>query len=69
MILRTILRNLLSPRPGANRQSREIQGVMMKDPVCGMYVDVRAAPTARKKGKDFYFCSEECRTRFIAADG
>jgi uncharacterized protein len=36
------------------------------DPVCGMPVDhVRAAAVAEHNGQHFYFCSPECRDRFL----
>jgi Cu+-exporting ATPase len=37
------------------------------DPVCGMKVDMRAGkPTAAHHGHTYYFCSEGCRTKFVA---
>lgn len=36
-----------------------------KDPVCGMFVAREAAITARKNGETYYFCSEECRSKFL----
>ena len=36
------------------------------DPVCGMTVDPRTAGHAAYQGTTFYFCSEGCRTRFLA---
>jgi YHS domain-containing protein len=38
---------------------------MVKDPVCGMYMDPRLAVTHRKNGGVFYFCSEECKRKFL----
>lgn len=34
-----------------------------KDPVCGMTVDNKSL-VASHKGKDYYFCSESCKTTF-----
>jgi Cu+-exporting ATPase len=37
------------------------------DPVCGMKVDIHVGkPTATHHGHTYYFCSEGCRTKFIA---
>lgn len=37
------------------------------DPVCGMTVDPATATfTARHEHKTFYFCSEKCRSKFVA---
>jgi YHS domain-containing protein len=34
---------------------------MVKDPVCGMYIDPRLALPLDVRGETVYFCSEECR--------
>ncbi len=38
---------------------------MVKDSVCGTYVLARDATHLRIHGKTYYFCSEECRKRFV----
>jgi Cu+-exporting ATPase len=39
---------------------------MATDPVCGMKVDENTAPaTAEYQRKTYYFCSEECKTKFL----
>ncbi|RWE75968.1 heavy metal translocating P-type ATPase [Mesorhizobium sp.] len=41
--------------------------VVIRDPVCGMTVDPAAGkPTAEHGGRTFHFCSERCRTKFVA---
>ena len=35
------------------------------DPICGMSVDPRTGLTCEKDGKNWYFCSEYCRTKFL----
>jgi YHS domain-containing protein len=38
---------------------------MAIDPVCGMEVnETNAQFTANQEGKNFYFCSEECKQEF-----
>jgi Cu+-exporting ATPase len=40
---------------------------LVKDPVCGMEVDLRTAKHAAEAGeKTYYFCSEGCKTKFVA---
>lgn len=39
---------------------------MVKDPVCGMYMDPGLAIRVQRKGGDLFFCSEECRQRYLA---
>jgi Cu+-exporting ATPase len=47
------------PRPSAQSA---------KDPVCGMEVDPHTAKhRAEHVGRTFYFCSEGCRTKFVAS--
>lgn len=38
---------------------------MVKDPVCGMYMDARLAVSLENREGKFYFCSAECRDRFV----
>ena len=45
---------------------------MVTDPVCGMEIDTAAAAAAAAaseeyQGKTYYFCSEGCHQRFVAA--
>ena len=39
----------------------------MKDPICGMTVEQDSAPRAERNGQMFYFCSEDCREKFLSA--
>jgi YHS domain-containing protein len=40
----------------------------VKDPVCGMEIDSAAAAASEEyEGKTYYFCSEACHQRFVAA--
>jgi Cu+-exporting ATPase len=41
---------------------------MAIDPICGMTVDETKARSAERDGQTFYFCSEHCRKKFLAAD-
>jgi uncharacterized protein len=41
-------------------------GDMVKDPVCGLYLPRDMAIRKVIRGKEFYFCSEECRRRFLS---
>lgn len=38
----------------------------VKDPVCGMYMDPRLAIRLTRKEGDVFFCSEECRRRYLS---
>jgi YHS domain-containing protein len=54
-----------SPRFGSDRARETVEGQMIKDPQCGMYVAADLAITKRLKGKTLHFCSEECGDNFI----
>ncbi|MGC8660135.1 MAG: YHS domain-containing protein [Desulfomonilaceae bacterium] len=43
--------------PGVNQ--------MVKDPVCGTYILARDAKSLRVDGETYYFCSDDCRKRFV----
>jgi YHS domain-containing protein len=38
---------------------------LVRDPVCGTYVAPRAALSLTAGGSTHYFCSEECRRKFV----
>ncbi len=39
----------------------------VRDPVCGMMVNPETAPDrATNQGETYYFCSPECREKFVA---
>lgn len=40
---------------------------MVRDPVCGVYVSVSQALKEVTESGTFYFCSQECRQRFLEA--
>jgi YHS domain-containing protein len=39
------------------------------DPVCGMEVDPKTAPSATYKGKTYYFCGPEDKAKFVKDPG
>jgi len=51
--------------------SRDPTGLneMVRDPVCGLYVTDNESITAVVKGREFHFCSAECRRKFIDDQG
>ncbi len=40
-------------------------GELKKDPVCGTYVSPAVSITRKDKGETVYFCSPECRDRYL----
>jgi YHS domain-containing protein len=52
------------PKMPGNDKSRPAQK-MVKDPVCGMYMDSRLAVRMENRNDIVYFCSEECRKKYL----
>jgi len=50
----------------SEKKPAEETGVMVKDPVCGMYMDPSLAVRLDVRGKPIYFCSEECKSKYLA---
>jgi len=38
-----------------------------KDPICGMTVDPKNSLHVERDGAHFYFCSDQCRDKFVSA--
>ena len=51
----------------ADRVPAEASNQMVKDPVCGMYMDARLAIRIENRDQAIYFCSEECKKQYLAA--
>ncbi|RPH52010.1 MAG: YHS domain-containing protein [Desulfobacteraceae bacterium] len=43
----------------------QLDDVMIKDPVCGVYFPKKDGIYLNSDGRDLYFCSTECRDRFV----
>ena len=60
--LRIFLRAFLdSTRRPAHRAEAEREAEMVRDPICGTWLDRGLALTGRKEGRAIPVCSEECR--------
>lgn len=49
----------------SDRQQGKIDDVMVKDPYCNVYFPKRNGIHYRLDGEDLYFCSEQCKAKFI----
>jgi YHS domain-containing protein len=55
-----------SPRkPAFEKKRGEIDDVMVKDPYCEIYFAKKDGVHLNINGKDIYFCSEECKDKFL----
>ncbi len=64
-----IIRFFQNPRkrsaPSSTQDSKQAQGMMVKDEVCNTYVPREEALLEVREGKEHFFCSAECRRRFL----
>ena len=60
-----MLQNVSTKRTVAGKTTGEIDDVMIKDPFCQVYFPKRNGVHLKADGEDLYFCSKECRDRFI----
>jgi uncharacterized protein len=70
-ILRWILdalfnKNRQRMNPTSAASGRKINSDTVRDPVCGMYMDPRLAVRLEYKQGSYYFCSDECKQKFVA---
>ena len=65
-VIRYVLMSIQGLGKGNSKKKPvEETGVMVKDPVCGMYMDPRLAVRMDERGKPRYFCSEECKSKYL----
>ncbi len=67
-ILYLIYKFLTEPLKREDRSkntSEVIKGELVKDPVCGVYLPKEQAIKLEYNGETFYFCSQECKTKFL----
>ena len=48
-----------------NTTAAQIDDVMIQDPFCEIYFPKKDGVHLRINGKDLYFCSEECRDKYL----
>lgn len=63
-----LVRLFLVGAPGARRGAapRSREGEMIRDPVCGTWIDRRLAVLGRRGGEAVPVCSDSCRRRLEA---
>jgi len=56
-----------SSRSVSRKTATEIDDVMIKDPFCEAYFPKRNGIHLNFGGKDLYFCSNQCKDKYLAA--
>ena len=65
-LLRVLATRLNRP-PGSDRHPDALEGEMVRDPICGTWIDRRLALAARSSGEWVPVCSEQCKARAEAS--
>jgi len=60
-----ILKDQSSHKTVSGKKAGEIDNVMVKDPYCGVYFSRKDGVDLKIGGQDLYFCSHECRDKFV----
>ncbi len=47
---------------------RQIDDIMVKDPMCEVYFPKRSGIPLTIDGKTFYFCSNDCKEKFMSKE-
>jgi uncharacterized protein len=55
----------LNKKSKAPRQPKQISGLMVKDEMCNTYLPKEDALKEIVEGKQYFFCSQECRKKFL----
>ncbi len=53
-----------SPPGPATAAGREVDDVLVQDPVCQTYIPRQGAESCQVNGMTHYFCGPECRAKF-----
>jgi len=52
-------------KPAVNTTAAQMDDIMIKDPFCEIYFPKKDGVHLRINGKDLYFCSKDCRDKFV----
>ncbi len=64
-VLKSALLKGLSNQELGKESGTELDDVMIQDPFCGIYFPQRNGVSTKIKGDTLYFCSNECRNKYI----
>jgi hypothetical protein len=63
-----IASNMTNRKSVAGNVVRNIDDVMIKDPLCGVYFPRKDGVTLKLDGSDLIFCSKQCRDKYLATN-
>jgi uncharacterized protein len=56
-----------APVQQTSKPEMPLSGELKKDPACGTYISAATSIKRTVDGEIYYFCSAECRDKFVAA--
>ncbi len=60
-----MLKQTTSQKETFEKKTAEIDDVMVRDPQCGVYFAKKDGVHLNMNGQNLYFCSEECKDKFL----
>ncbi len=63
--IKAITEKVVYTKNNSGHVAKNSDDIMVKDPWCNVYFPKREGVCIRHEGQDLYFCSEECKTKFI----
>jgi len=64
-----LLRRASSTSPGPRSRTLRDEGSMVRDRICETFLPKSRAILLLRDGQEHFFCSEDCRSRFVAGTG
>jgi YHS domain-containing protein len=64
-----LLRRASSPSPAPRSRTLRDEGSMVRDRICETFLPRSRAILLLRDGQEHFFCSEDCRSRFVAGTG
>jgi len=59
---------VLSKAKKSSQPLKHPSGIMVKDEICNTYLPKEDALKETYQGKEYYFCSNECRQKFLEGE-
>ena len=62
-LLRFLIKGMFSLQRTTSKRSEAEE--LVQDPYCQTYIPMRSALKKRIKGRDYYFCNQDCLNKFL----
>ena len=68
-LLTRFLQSDPSEKTASAVEEKPVLNEMVRDPICGLYISSNDALSEIRRGSRIWFCSEECRLKFLQKEG